>query len=76
MVFNSLKSKRNPFYIRKQRVPRSKHSPPRLYKTYLLLSCTVRVALCSQIRTQHIKSKAVTMYTVLNVQPVVSRYTD
>ena len=27
------------FYIRTQGVPRSKQSPPRLYKTNLLMSC-------------------------------------
>ena len=44
------------FYIRSQRAPYSKHSPPPLYNTNLLMLCKAKVAVCSEIRTQQIKA--------------------
>ena len=37
------------FYVRTQCVPRCKHSPPRLYKTNLLMLCKAKVAVCCEI---------------------------
>ena len=42
------------FYIRTRCVPCSRHSPPRLYETILLMLCQVKVAVCSEIRTKHL----------------------
>jgi len=42
-------------YIRTQSVPRSKHSPPRLYKISQLTLYEVKVV-CSAVRTQHIST--------------------
>jgi len=42
------------FYISTQCVLRSKHSPPRLYKTNLLMLHKAKVAVCCEIRTKHI----------------------
>ena len=39
------------FYIRIQCVPRSKHCPPRLHKTSLLMLHKAKVAVCSEIHT-------------------------
>jgi hypothetical protein len=44
------------FYVRTQCVPRCKHSPPRLYKTNLLMWCKAKVAVCSETYTKHIKA--------------------
>jgi hypothetical protein len=41
------------FYIRTESVPRSKHSPPGLYKTNLLMLYKGNVAVCSEIHSQH-----------------------
>ena len=43
------------FYTKTSCVPRSKHSPPRLHKTSLLMLYKAKVAVCSQICTQPIK---------------------
>jgi hypothetical protein len=42
------------FYIRTQSVPRSKHSPPRFYKTNLIMFCKAKVAVCFEISTKYI----------------------
>jgi len=54
------------FYIRTQFVPRSKHSPPRLCKTNVLMLYKPKVAVCSKIYT-----KFVTAYLTFFKQPNV-----
>ena len=43
-------------YIRTQCEPPSKQSPPRLYKTNLLMLCNSKVAVCLEICTKHINA--------------------
>jgi hypothetical protein len=52
MGFNLLKTKLNLHYIRNQSVPRSRHSPTRLYKIDQLIMYEAKFALCSEIRTK------------------------
>ena len=40
--------------LRTESVPRSKHSPYRLHKTSLLMLYKTNVAVCSEIRTEHV----------------------
>jgi len=47
---------RDSLCIRTQSVPRCKHSPPRLYKTNLLMLCKAKVAVCCVIHTKHINA--------------------
>ena len=54
LYINPLKTKRIPLYLKPQSVPRCKHFPPRLYKTNQLILCKTKVAVCSEIRTEHI----------------------
>jgi hypothetical protein len=56
LQINPLKTGCTLFYIRTQCVPRSKHSPPQLYKTNLYMFCKAKVAVCSEIRTKHINA--------------------
>jgi len=51
--FVSLKTKISLPYIGTQSVPRSKHSPPRLYKTIQLVLYKPPVALCAEIHMLH-----------------------
>jgi hypothetical protein len=44
------------FYIRTQYIPRSKHFPPWLHKTNLLMLCKAKVAVCSEIHTEPINT--------------------
>jgi hypothetical protein len=44
------------FYIKTQCIPRCKHSPPRLYETDLLMSYKAKVAVSSEIHTEHINT--------------------
>ena len=44
------------FYIRTQSVSALKHSPPRLYKTSLLMLCKAKAAVCYVIRAKHINA--------------------
>jgi hypothetical protein len=44
------------FYARTQCVPRSKHSPPRLYKINQLMLYKAKVAVCSETRIQYAKA--------------------
>jgi hypothetical protein len=64
---NPLKEKRNLFYMRTQFVPRSKHSPPRLYKTSHLMLYKSKVAVCSEIHTKHINTLCGQNVELLNV---------
>jgi hypothetical protein len=43
-------------YKRTLCVPRSKRSPPLLYRTYLLMLYKAKVADCSEVRTKHINA--------------------
>jgi hypothetical protein len=45
------------FYIRPQTVPLSKHCPPRLYKTNLLMLYKGEVAVCCKIHIKNINAK-------------------
>jgi len=44
------------FYIRTQCITHSKHSPPQLYKTNLVMLFKGKVAVCCEIRTKHINA--------------------
>jgi hypothetical protein len=68
MGFNLLKTKRNMLYISNQPVPRSKHSPQRLYKTKQLIMYKAKVAVCSEIRTKHSKQSQ-RRVEFLNIKP-------
>jgi len=49
--FVPLKNETYLFYL-----PRSNHSPPRLYKTILLMLFRVKLAVCCEIHTKHINA--------------------
>ena len=55
---NPLQNKRVCFIS--QRVPRSKHCTPRLYRTSLLVSYEVKVAVCSGVLTKHKRTVSTT----------------
>jgi hypothetical protein len=60
LVFNPLKTKRVLFYIRTQRVPRSKHSVS-VTKTNLLMLPKPKVTVCSESHTKHVNSMRKTL---------------
>ena len=66
-IFNLLKTKRNPLYIRNQPVPRSKHFPP-VIKTNQSMLYKAKVAVCSDIRTKH-STQSERHVEFLNVKP-------
>ena len=74
-LINLLKARSICFNIRTQCVPRSKHCPPRLYKTSLLVMYTAKVAVYSETHTQQINR----MYRIefliskLMIREVISR---
>jgi hypothetical protein len=56
IIIHPFKDQTRLFYARTQRVPRSKHSPPPLYKTNQLILCKAKVAVCSELHTKHINA--------------------
>jgi hypothetical protein len=44
------------FYGRTQHIPRCKNSPLQLYKTNPLMFYKAKIAVCSEIRTEHINT--------------------
>ena len=65
----SFKDETAVIYIRTQCVPRSKHSPPRLCETILLMLYKAKVAVCSEIYTEPIKTMWAPCTIFLSVQP-------
>ena len=58
-------------YINIQSVPRSKHTPSRLYKTSQLMLYREIIAVCSEIHTKHINTLCGQNVELLNVKLVV-----
>jgi len=56
VVFNLLKTKRRPLYLKTQSVPRCKHFSSRLQNPISLWRKWHQVAVCSQINTKHINT--------------------
>ena len=63
------------FYIRTQFVPRSKHYPPRLCKTNVLLLHMPKVAVCSEIYTKFVTA-SLTFFKQLNVRLIMHHICD
>ena len=64
-------AERRIIYIKIQSVPRSKHTPSRLYKTSQLMLYREIIAVCSQIHTKHINTLYGLNVELLNVKLVV-----
>ena len=72
MTWRLALKKKSVCFIRTQSAPRSKHSPPRLYRTNPLMLYKEKVAVCSKNHTQHINPMWVPFW-MLN--PVVRKVT-